>query len=109
VQQPRILIVDSEGSNGLPYARLTARLQPFEVRVETSLESALVRLARDPWDLGIVTARSGLSADVLHAAIKKADPQLPLVVIDPQPSIDTARACLQAGAGEYLGSDQAEA
>jgi len=109
VQQPRILIVDSEGNAGLPYARLTARLQPFEVRVETSLEAALVRLSRDPWDLGIVTARSGQNAELLHAAIKKADPQLPIVVIDSQPNIDTARACLQAGAGDYLGSDQAEA
>jgi two-component system response regulator HydG len=108
VQQPRILIVDPEGGTGLPYARLTARLQPFEVRVETSLESAVATLACDSWDLGIVTARAGSTADGMHAAVKQADPQLPVVVIDWRPNIDTARACLQAGAGEYLDLASAE-
>jgi len=109
VLQPRILIVDSEGSGGLPYARITARLQPFDVRVEKSLDAARATVARDSWDLGIVTARSGPDADVLHAALKDADPQLPMVVIDARPSIDTARACLRAGAGDYLDLARAEA
>ncbi len=102
MQQPRILIVDSEGADALPYARLIARLQPMEVRVETSLDKALGTLARDSWDLGVVTARSGPTADVLYGALRKADPQLPVVVVDPRPTVDTARACLQAGAGDYL-------
>ncbi len=102
MQQPRILIVDSAGADALPYARLIARLQPMEVRVETSLDKALGTLARDSWDLGVVTARSGPTADVLYGALHKADPQLPMVVVDPRPSVDTARACLQAGAGDYL-------
>ena len=37
MQQPRIIIVDSAGASALPYARLVARLQPLEVRVETAL------------------------------------------------------------------------
>ena len=102
MQQPRILIVDSAGAEALPYARLIARLQPMEVRVETSLEKALGTLTRDSWDLGVVTARSGPTAAVLSGALHKADPQLPTVVVDPRPSVDTARACLQAGAGDYL-------
>jgi DNA-binding NtrC family response regulator len=108
VHQPRILIVDPAGPTALPYARLAARLQPLELRVETSLDRALATLARDSWDLGVVTARSGPSADVLHAALRKADPQLPMVVIDPRPSVDTARACLQAGAGDYLPINRVE-
>ena len=92
----------------MPYARLTARLQPFEVRVERSLDKALATAARDAWDLGVVTARLGPTADVLHAALRKADPQLPIVVLDPKPSVDTARACLQAGAGDYLDVARAE-
>jgi DNA-binding NtrC family response regulator len=102
VQQPRIIIVDSAGAEALPYARLTARLQPMEVRVETALDRAIGTLSRDSWDLGVVTARSGPTADVLYGALRKADPQLPVVVIDPRPSVETARACLQAGAGDYL-------
>ncbi len=102
MRQPRILVVDSAGPAGLPYAKLVARLQPLELRVESSLEKALGSLSRDSWDLGIVTARSGPTADVLYGAVKKADPQLPMVVIDPHASVDTARACMQAGAGDYL-------
>jgi two-component system response regulator HydG len=109
VQQPRILVVDSQGASGLPYAKIVARLQPMELRVETSLEKAVGSLSRDSWDLGIVTARSGPSAEVLHAALKAADPQLPMIVIDPQPSVDRARACLQAGAGDYLDIRRVEA
>ena len=109
VQQPRILIVDSEGVAGLPYATLTARLQPFEVRVEQSVDRAVATIARDTWDLGVVTARSGRAADDILATLRKADPQLPVVVIDPRPSVATARACLQAGAGDYLDIARAEA
>ena len=109
MQQPRILVVDSQGASGLPYAKIVARLQPMELRVETSLEKAVGSLSRDSWDLGIVTARSGPSAEVLHAALKAADPQLPMIVIDPQPSVDRARACLQAGAGDYLDIRRVEA
>ena len=109
MQQPRILVVDSQGASGLPYAKIVARLQPMELRVETSLEKAVGSLSRDSWDLGIVTARSGPTAEVLHAALKAADPQLPMIVIDPQPSVDRARACLQAGAGDYLDIRRVEA
>ena len=102
MRQPHILVVDASGSAGLPYDRHLARLQPMEVRVERSLEKALESLRRDSWDLGIVTARATPSADVLYTTLKKADPQLPMVVIDSQPSVERARACLQAGAGDYL-------
>ncbi len=102
MRQPRILIADSAGSGGLPYARLVARLQPMEVRVEPSLERVLDSVARDSWDLGVVTTRAGELAVRLHGAIAAADPQLPLVVIDSRPDVETARACLQAGAGDYL-------
>lgn len=109
MQQPRILIVDSAGAAGLPYARLVARFQPMDMRVETTPEAAAETLARDAWDIAILTARKGHSAQMLHAAVRQADPQLPTVVIDGQPSIDTARACLQAGAGDYLDVGRVEA
>ncbi len=102
VQQPRIIIIDPAGSTALPYSRLVARLQPLEVRIEPSLDAAVGTISRDAWDLGVVTARPGPAVDTLFAAVHKADPQLPMVVIDPKPSVETARACLQAGAGDYL-------
>ena len=108
MQQPRILIIDSAGGDAVPYARLIARLQPMELRVEQSLDKALDTLARDSWDLGIVTVRSGPGADAVFGTLRRADPQLPMVVIDQRPTVDMARACLQAGAGDYLGIDRVE-
>ena len=113
MQQPRILVVDPQGGNGLPYARITAPLQPLEVRVETTLDAATERVRRDAWDVAVATARAGTGADAspaarLHDALREADPQLPLVIIDASPSIDTARACLRAGAGDYLDLARAE-
>jgi len=108
VQQPRIIIVDPAGPEGLPYGRLLARLQPLEVRVERSLEEALSTITRDAWDLGVIAARSGPRADTLHAAVREADPQLPVVVLDPKPAVVTARNCLQAGACDYLDLASAE-
>jgi DNA-binding NtrC family response regulator len=108
VQQPRILIIDSAGSEAIPYARLIARLQPMELRVEQALDKALGTIARDAWDLAIVTARSGPGADAVFGAVRQADAQLPVVVIDQRPTVDMARACLQAGAGDYLGIDRVE-
>jgi DNA-binding NtrC family response regulator len=108
VQQPRILIVDSAGGEPVPYARLIARLQPMELRVERSVDAVLGTLARDSWDLGVIVARAGQAADAVLEAVRRADPQLPVVVVDQRPTVDMARACLQAGAGDYLGIERVE-
>jgi len=108
LQQPRILIFDPAGREGLPYARLTARLQPLEVRVEQSFDAVLERLGRDSWDLGIITARSDPAADVLHAAVREADSQVPVVVVDREPDVERARICLRGGAGDYVALENVE-
>jgi two-component system response regulator HydG len=108
MRQPRILVVDAAGPTGLPYARLVARLQPMELRFESSLAKAVDSLSRDAWDLGILTIRGGQSSDALHEAIRGADPRLPLLVVDPHPSVEAARSCLQAGPCDYLALDQVE-
>ncbi len=108
MQQPRILIVDSAGGEPVPYARLIARLQPMELRVERSVDAVLGTLARDSWDLGVIVARSGQAADAVLEAVRRADQQLPVVVVDQRPTVDMARACLQAGAGDYLGIERVE-
>lgn len=102
MQQPRIIIVDPAGSKGLPYDRLLARLQPLEIKVERSLEKAIERITRDSWDLGLIAARPGLGATDAHHAMRTADPQVPLVVLDPAPTVEAARACLVDGSSAYL-------
>jgi len=94
--------IGPEETRRLPYARLVARLQPLELRIEPTVAGAQATLSRDSWDLGIITARRGAAAEALLEGVRSADPQLPVVVIDPHPSVNTARRCLQAGAGDYL-------
>ena len=108
MRQPRILVLDARGATGLPYAGLVARLQPMELRVETAAAGIAAALARDAWDLGVITAREPGTAAELAAAVRTADAELPLVVIDAHPTVAAARQCLQAGVGDYLDLDRAE-
>jgi len=108
MRQPRILVLDARGATGLPYAGLVARLQPMELRVETAAAGIAAALARDAWDLGVITAREAGTAAELAAAVRAADAELPLVVIDAHPTVAAARQCLQAGVGDYLDPDRAE-
>jgi len=108
MRQPRILVLDARGATGLPYAGLVARLQPMELRVETAAAGIAAALARDAWDLGVITAREPGTAAELAAAVRAADAELPLVVIDAHPTVAAARQCLQAGVGDYLDPDRAE-
>ncbi|NDC53979.1 MAG: sigma-54-dependent Fis family transcriptional regulator [Planctomycetia bacterium] len=109
MRQPRILVVDANGAAGLPYAGLVARLQPMDLRVEKTAAGAAAALERDAWDLGVVTARDAGTAAALAAAVRSADAELPLVVVDAHPTVAAARQCLQAGAGDYLELDSADA
>ncbi len=102
MQQPRIIVVDPAGSQGLPYARLLARLQPLDVRIVPTLDGAIETISRDAWDLAVLVARSGQAASDFQNAVRTADPQLPVVVLDPKPDVAVARRCLQAGATDYL-------
>jgi len=108
MRQPRIFVLDARGATGLPYASLVARLQPMDLRVETALPEAASALSRDAWDVGVVTAREPDSAARLVAAVRAADPEIPLVVIDAHPTVAAARQCLQAGVGDYLDLGRAE-
>ena len=108
MQQPRIIVIDPAGPEGLPYPRLLAHLQPLELRCERSLDAALDAVGRDAWDLVVLVARSGPRPDAVHAALRKADPQLPIVMLDPKPDVAMARACLRAGATDYLDLAAAE-
>lgn len=109
MRQPRIFVLDARGATGLPYATLVARLQPMDLRVERAVANASAALQSDSWDLGVVTAREPDTAARLVAAVRAADPELPLVVVDGHPTVAAARQCLQAGVGDYLDLDRAEA
>ena len=81
MRQPRIVIVDPAGPNGLAYSRLVARLQPLEVRHTTSVADDLDIAQDDGFDLAILVIRSGSSSINTLDQLVEADPDLPIVVI----------------------------
>lgn len=102
MRQPRILIVDSAGPAGLAYGRLVARLHPLEVQHATAVPDGVALLAGDSFDLAILTIRDKSRATDLLAPLVAADPDLPVIVVDADPTAEQARACSRSGAADYL-------
>ena len=108
VRQPRIVIVDPAGPNGLAYSRLVARLQPLEVRHTTSVADDLDIAQDDGFDLAILVIRSGSSSINTLDQLVEADPDLPVVVIGNEEGQEAVGDYLRHGAATYLPVENAE-
>ena len=94
VRQPRIVIVDPAGPNGLAYGKLVARLQPLEVRHTTSVADDIDIAQDDGFDLAILVIRNGSTDIGTLDQLVKADPDLPIVVVGNENS--------EEAVGDYL-------
>jgi DNA-binding NtrC family response regulator len=102
VRQPRIVIVDSAGPQGLAYGRLVARLQPLEVRHTSRVAEGIDISNEDGFDLAILVLRAGDSNLTTLDQIVEADPDLPIVVIGSDDGEKTVSDYLRHGAATYL-------
>jgi len=102
VRQPRIVIVDSAGPQGLAYGRLVARLQPLEVRHTSRVAEGIDISNEDGFDLAILVLRIGDSALTTLDQLIEADPDLPIVVIGSADSEKKVSDYLRHGAATYL-------
>jgi DNA-binding NtrC family response regulator len=102
VRQPRIVIVDSAGPQGLAYGRLVARLQPLEVRHTSCVAEGIDISNEDGFDLAILVLRSGDSARTILDQLVEADPDLPIVVIGSAEGEKNVSDYLRHGAATYL-------
>ena len=109
MRQPRIVIVDPAGPNGLAYSRLVARLQPLEVRHTTSVADDTDIAQDDGFDLAILVIRSGSSSINSLDQLVEADPDLPIVVIgNEEEGPEVVSDYLRHGAATYLPVENAE-
>ena len=102
MRQPRIVIVDSAGPQGLAYGRLVARLQPLEVRHTSRVAEGIDISNEDGFDLAILVLRTGDSNLTTLDQLVEADPELPIVVIGSDDGEKTVSDYLRHGAATYL-------
>ena len=102
MRQPRIVIVDSAGPQGLAYGRLVARLQPLEVRHTSRIAEGIDISNEDGFDLAILVLRAGDSNLTTLDQLVEADPDLPIVVIGSDDGEKTVSDYLRHGAATYL-------
>lgn len=102
MRQPRIVIVDSDGPQGLAYGRLVARLQPLEVRHTSRVAEGIDISNEDGFDLAILVLRAGDSNLTTLDQLVEADPDLPIVVIGSDDGEKTVSDYLRHGAATYL-------
>jgi hypothetical protein len=94
VRQPRIVIVDPAGPNGLAYSKLVARLQPLEVRHTTSVADDIDIAQDDGFDLAILVIRSGsTNIETLIYSLKP---------IQTSRSLSLAMKTVKRAVGDYL-------
>ena len=108
VRQPRIVIVDPAGPNGLAYGKLVARLQPLEVRHTTSVADDIDIAQDDGFDLAILVIRNGSTDIGTLDQLVKSDPDLPIVVVGNENSEEAVGDYLRHGAATYLLAENAE-
>jgi two-component system, NtrC family, response regulator AtoC len=98
----RVLVVDDDLSVAQGIARM-AEILGHATAVAGSVDEALGRLARDPFDVVLtdlsMPGRSGL--DLLRH-MQAECPEIPVVLITGKGAIDTAMEAIQGGAYDYL-------
>jgi len=98
----RILVVDDEPAVARALSAL-ARSFGYEVDVAESVEAALQRFAGAPYDVVLTDLMMGPEGGLdLLPRVHAIDPQIPVVLITGEATIDSAMAAIQAGAYDYL-------
>jgi DNA-binding NtrC family response regulator len=103
MKKPHILIVEPDDAAAAQYRAALATLDAPEFVTVAQASEAIEKLRGDSFDLllaNVDPARPG-DFDLLRAA-RAVDPELPLVVVTAQPTVETATASLRLGAGDYL-------
>ncbi len=103
MQKPRILIVEPDAAAAKQYREALAELNGGQFDTVADAAAALEMLRGDSFDLLVASIGSGESQDFeLLRAARGIDPELPLIVVTSQPSVESATASLRLGAGDYL-------
>jgi two-component system, NtrC family, response regulator HydG len=99
----RILVVDDDPFTGRFLTHLLGDAGGFEVTCTTDPATALLRASTDRWDLVLTDVEMpGMSGLELLQALRRAAPDLPVVVITGHATLDYAVSALRDHADEFL-------
>jgi DNA-binding NtrC family response regulator len=99
----RVLIVQREPAGDDLFVRALAAAGPLELVFERDAAAAIKRLGEQSFDLLVATIAPGSvdGLDLLSQA-RALDSSLPVILVDPQPTLERATRGLRLGAGDYL-------
>ncbi|MFQ5848173.1 MAG: sigma-54-dependent transcriptional regulator [Candidatus Methylomirabilales bacterium] len=98
----RILVVDDEPAQLELVSGFLAK-RGYDVSLASNGEEALQRFKREPFDLVLTDQKMpGFSGRELTEAVRRAHPEVPVIVMTAYGTIETAVAAIQAGAVDYL-------
>jgi DNA-binding NtrC family response regulator len=102
MKHARLLIVDPELADQPAYLAAAQSVQAGPPTFEASTALALERLKTDSSDLVVLSeAAAGERLEGL-ADLRRAFPDLPVILVSPRASVDAVKAGLRLGAGDYL-------
>jgi DNA-binding NtrC family response regulator len=98
----RVLVVDDEQSVAQIIARMAEQLG-HHAEIASSVDEALQQLAQSPFDVVLTDLRMpGRDGVELLQCVRNESPDLPVVVITGQATIDSAMEAIKGGAYDYL-------
>jgi DNA-binding NtrC family response regulator len=101
MKHARLLVVDPDSADR-PVYQTAAQAAGASPVFETVLAAGLERLQADSFDLAVLSeAALGTDLEGL-AAVRRDFPDLPVILVAPQGSVQSAKAGLRMGAGDYL-------
>lgn len=99
---PKILIIDDEGGVRITLKKIMER-KGYEVDTAADYEEAIGLLGKSSYDTVVTDIfLPGLSGIDLLKAIRKSDPDLPVIVITGDPNVDTASESVRQAAYDYI-------
>ncbi|NJM09076.1 response regulator [Candidatus Gracilibacteria bacterium] len=98
----RVLIVDDE-THMVEFCSRALRAAGYEVFATSDIQTALNRLANDPFDLLLADIMMpGISGLELAARARAADPAIGIIIMTGHASMETLHESVQRGAADYL-------
>jgi len=100
----RMLVVDDQSAAHARYRTALAEVGSVEIDFVKSAGDVVPQLGMDgkSYDLVVVSMRSQPDGLASLVAARRFDPQIPVIVVDAQPSLGSATSSFRAGADDYL-------
>ncbi len=109
MNRARVLIVDHDPARDDLYARALKGVGPLELVFDRDTTAAGARLSGESFDLLIANmAPPSVDGFKLLAHSRDLDNRLPVILVDPQPTLEKATSGLRLGAGDYLAGASVE-